>query len=119
MLRATLQTHAAPAILGPNSLAIRFPADYSSAYDAGATEEAVRRVLRTVTHKEWNVRVEKSAPPTAPTTLAQTPPPRQDRTKDLLQLPLFKKAVDALGAQLVRVDEGFNPAAPAPKADEV
>jgi DNA polymerase-3 subunit gamma/tau len=118
MLRATLQTHATPAILGPNSLALRFPADYSSAYDAGATEEAVRRVLRTVTHQEWTVRVERQlAGPTA-TNLATTPPPRQDRTKDLLQLPLFKKAVEVLGAQLVRVDEGFNPTPPAPTTDE-
>ena len=118
MLRATLQTHASPAILGPNSLAIRFPADYSSAYDAGATEEAVRRVLRHVTQKDWNVRVEKTPAAATPSNLAMTPPPRQDRAKDLLQLPLFKKAVEALGAQLVRVDEGFNPA-PAPKPDEV
>ena len=117
MLRATLQTHAAPAILGPNSLAIRFTAGYSSAYDAGAIEEAVRRVLRHLTQKEWNVRAEKQIAVTA-NGVTTTPPPRQERAKDLLQLPLFKKAIEALGAQLVRVDEGFNPA-PAPKPEEV
>jgi len=119
MLRATLQSHATPAILGPNSLALRFPAEYSATYDVSATEEAVRRVLRTVTQKEWTVRVERQLEVATPSNLAMTPPPRQERTKDLLQLPLFKKAVEALGAQLVRVDEGFNPTPPAPKPDEV
>ncbi len=119
MLRATLQSHATPAILGPNSLALRFPAEYSAPYDATAIEEAVRRVLRAVTQKEWTVRVERLPAATNPSNLAATPPPRQERTKDLLQLPLFKKAVEVLGAQLVRVDEGFNPAPPVPKTDEV
>ena len=32
-----------------------------------------------------------------------------DRRKELMQLPLFKKAAEALGAQLVMDDPGFNP----------
>lgn len=103
-----------PAIIGPNSLAIRFPTGYSSAYESCASEsgtEVIRQVLKRATGKEWSVRVEQVAGTTAGSPPpGTTPPPRpEQRAKDLLQLPLFRKAADVLGAQLVRVDDGFDP----------
>jgi hypothetical protein len=35
-----------------------------------------------------------------------------DRKKQLMWLPLFRKAGEALGAQIWHVDEDFNPAVP-------
>ena len=102
-----------PAIIGPNTLAIRFPTTYSAAYDSCATDasqEVIRRVLKKVTGKDCQVRVERTneqAVGVAPTANAAPNPP--DRKKDLLQLPLFQKAMSTLGAQLMRVDDGFNP----------
>ena len=52
-----------PAIIGPNTLAIRFPTSYSAAYDGCATDasqEVIRRVLKKVTGKDCQVRVEQS-----------------------------------------------------------
>jgi DNA polymerase-3 subunit gamma/tau len=113
-----------PAILGPNSLAIRFPAGYSSAYDSCASEsgiEVIQRALKRLTRKDWLVRVERVAAPAGAASPEDAPPARpEQRAKDLLQLPLFKKAADVLGAQLVRVDDGFDPQSgpAAPEADE-
>jgi hypothetical protein len=112
-----------PAIIGPNALAIRFPTGASAAYDSCASEasvEVVRATLRRLTRNEWSVRVEQAAG-------AADPPPaaasaRSER-KDLLQLPLFRHAAEVLAAQLMRVEEGFNPRAKpaetAPDSDEV
>ena len=110
-----LRTAGLPAIFGPNSLAVRFPAGYS-AYDYCADDRTIGLIaaaLKRVTGGDWSVRVEQlsgaangSHPP--------LPPPAPDRRKDLLQLPLFKKAADALGAQLVKVDDGFAPTAVVP-----
>jgi DNA polymerase-3 subunit gamma/tau len=99
-----------PAIFGPKALCLRFPAGYS-AYDYCADDRtvgAIQSVLKRLTGTEWSVRIElRPGQPSEPT--QTTPPPGIDRRKDLLQLPLFKKAVDDLGAQLVKVDEGFSP----------
>ncbi len=116
MMRATqLRLAGLPAILGPNSLVIRFPTGYSSAYESCASEsgtEVIRQVLKRVTGKDWSVRVEQVAGVAAPPLPGMTPPPRpEQRARDLLQLPLFRKAADVLGAQLVRVDDGFDPRA--------
>ena len=119
MVRGTqLKLAHPPAIIGPNSLVIRFPTTYTSAYDACASEvgsEAIRAGLKRITGREWAVRFEKTseAVPVAPESDRQSAPVASpsDRRKDLLKLPLFQKAAEALGAQIVRVEEGFNPVA--------
>lgn len=126
-----------PAIFGPNSLVIRFPTGYSSAYESCASEsgiEVIRQVLKRVTGKEWSVRVEQAGGALVGSTSASVVPPPwpEQRAGDLLQLPLFRKAAEVLGAQVVRVDDGFDPhaerkpvwaadgpAAGAPDPDEV
>jgi hypothetical protein len=72
----------------------------------------VEEVLRNVVGRSINVRVEAS--PTLPTErLAPTPetppPPRPKRNprEEVEKLPLIKRALDILGAQIVRADEGF------------
>lgn len=100
-----------PAIIGPNTLSLRFPDRYSSAYDACASEtgqEAIRQTLRKVTGKDWTLRIDFPAGP-APTPADATPPARRPSRNELLELPLFKKAADTLGAQFIKADEGFDP----------
>jgi DNA polymerase-3 subunit gamma/tau len=109
-----LRSAGLPAILGPNALVIRFPTGYSSAYESCASEsgtEVIRQALKRASGKEWTVRFEQTAGADAGlASPGTTPPPRpEQRAKDLLQLPLFRKAADVLGAQLVRVDDGFDP----------
>jgi hypothetical protein len=38
----------------------------------------------------------------------------QTRKRDLMQLPIFKKAAEVLGAQIYGADDEFNPVAPLP-----
>jgi DNA polymerase-3 subunit gamma/tau len=105
-----------PAILGPNSLAIRFSPAYTSAYDACVNEagnEAIRAAVKRVTGIEWTVRVEQHAP-TAPVgqaidRSAVPAPPAATSEKALLQLPIFQRAAEIFDAKLVRVDDGFSP----------
>jgi DNA polymerase-3 subunit gamma/tau len=100
-----------PAIFGPNALALRFPAGYSQEYAYAAAEstlDQVRAKLKKVTGADWQVRVERSAALPAP--LAD-PPPAANRNKDLMQYPLLKRIGDVLGGQLMRMEDGFYPAA--------
>lgn len=117
ILASSLRFASSYAIFGPNSLAIRFPAGYSQAYTACVGETPTQRIqdlLRRVTGQPIAVRVELDRTATAPATAparASAPAPATDRKKALAALPLFKKAGEALGAQVWHVDEDFNPAA--------
>ena len=99
-----------PAILGPNAVEIRFPAGYTSQYDAihhESSQEVIRRTLKMQTGRDVQLVVTIAAATVErPAYTAAAAP---DRKKDLMQLPIFLKAVSALGAQLIKVDDGFNP----------
>jgi DNA polymerase-3 subunit gamma/tau len=114
-----------PAIFGPNSLAIRFSSEYNHAYEACDGEANLRRIedaLKQVTGapiKVYFELVSRSAPG-IPATLpsAARMPQAADRKKQLMGLPLFRRAGEALGAQIWHVDEDFNPIAPPRPAAE-
>jgi DNA polymerase-3 subunit gamma/tau len=111
---ANLRQASETAIIGPTSLAIRFARGYSSAYEACASEnglEVLRLALKRATGRDWTVRVDLInglAPPAAVPAPTATP---ARTTKDVLQLPMMRTAAEVLGAQLVKVDDGFDPAA--------
>jgi DNA polymerase-3 subunit gamma/tau len=133
------------AIFGPNSLVIKFPSAYSESKAACESEASVQRIqeaLKRVTGQTIAVRFETDAaarPPATATgssgangthgvggasatngpTRAPVVPAGVDRKRVLAALPLFKKASEALGAQIWHVDDEFNPAAPPrPQADK-
>src|SRR5262245_45859887 len=92
---------------GPNALAIRFAPVYNANQAACATEANVQRIqetLKRVTGQAISVRIEKDdsakAPEQAPAAAPPAPVQASDRKKQLLTLPLFKKASQALGAQI-------------------
>ena len=126
ILAKHLNLSSSHAIFGPNSLAIRFTSGYSHAYDACANENGTQRIqdiLRRVTGQAITVRVEWDRTAVTPERngSASVPPPPApvDKKRSLAALPLFKKASEALGAQIWHVDDDFNPTAappPAPKA---
>lgn len=118
MLATQLRMASLPAIFAPNSLAIRFSSEYNHAYEACDTEGNLRRVedaLLRVTGRPVKVHCDLVTD-AAPTPLGDVPvpppPPAGDRKKQLMGLPLFRKAGEALGAQIWHVDEDFNPVAP-------
>ncbi len=105
-----------PAILGPKSLVIRFGNDYTSQSDFCSEPQSVNEIqkaLRTVTGDEWIVRVERSTvdaitPEQAETKVqAVKPVTYRERSQEVLQMPLISRAVDKLGARLLKIDDGF------------
>jgi DNA polymerase III subunit gamma/tau len=118
MMGNFLEKAGLPAITGPNSLVLHFSADYNQAREycqeparLAKIEEAVRKG----TGHPWILRVEGNAP--APTTApapaveaAPALPPRRNHRAEAEKEPLVKRAVDALGAQIVRVEDGFGEA---------
>lgn len=111
------------AIFGPNSLAIRFHTSYNHAYEACSSELNVQRIqeaLRQLIGQPVVIRVEVVSGPTPANSKqveASSPPTNQtaERRKRLMELPLFKKASEALGAQIWHMDSDFNPNAQPPK----
>jgi DNA polymerase-3 subunit gamma/tau len=104
------------AIFGPNSLAIKFPPAYSEARancESEANAQRIQEALKRVTGQTVTVRFEVDASALAQP-VANGPPvvPVADRKRALSALPLFKKAGEALGAQIWHMDDDFNPAAP-------
>lgn len=125
MLATHLKLANLPAIFGPNSLAIRFSSEYNHAYEACDGEVNLRRIedaLNQITGKPIKVYIELvtgSVPgvPAAPPAAARSPQ-AADRKKQLMGLPLFRRAGEALGAQIWHVDDDFNPIAPPPPVAE-
>ncbi|MFO0936927.1 MAG: DNA polymerase III subunit gamma/tau [Gemmataceae bacterium] len=112
-----LKSAGLPAILGPNALALRFPANYIQHYDqASAGLDALVEAIKRVTGQDWSVRFEKSAPDTTDIEPVRTPAASSaGRQKAILEHPLFKRIADRLGGQMVKMEEGFNPTALPPK----
>jgi DNA polymerase-3 subunit gamma/tau len=107
------------ATFGPNSLVIRFPSCYADAREACAAEAGTQRIvdaLRRVTGQLIAVKFEVDTSAAARATIsaasASATLAPTDRKKSLAALPLFKKAGEALGAQIWHVDDDFNPLAP-------
>jgi len=118
MMGNFLEKAGLPAITGPNSLVLRFSSDYNQAREycqeparLAKIEEAVRKG----TGHPWILRVEGSAAPAptrapAPAVETPAPPSRRNHRAEAEKEPLVKRALDALGAQIVRVEDGFGEA---------
>jgi hypothetical protein len=105
-----------PAISGPNTLVLRFPAGYnheSEFCQKASSSDRIEKVLRGVAGAGWNLRIQSEGG-----TATNLPPPATDGTENSLSRtrrlreeaekePLIRKAMAALGAEIVRVDEGF------------
>jgi DNA polymerase-3 subunit gamma/tau len=128
LLSADLSKANLPAIFGPNSLAIRFPPSYNKARDncqAPGNVARVEEALKKVTGRVWTLRIE-SSPTTAavgdasgvltPEAPLPVRPPRRNYREEAEKEPLVRRALDGLGAQVVRVDEGFGTTPPEAKA---
>src|SRR5439155_22247569 len=108
-------------ISGPNTLVLHFPPAYNQQREhcqEPARLARIEDVLRQIAGQSWSIRVESgngaSPPPSSPTSGTENAPSRSRRQRhDAEQEPLLKRAIDVLGAQIVRVDEGFGAALPA------
>jgi DNA polymerase III subunit gamma/tau len=120
ILARDLEKGEGPAISGPNTLVLRFPATYNHSREHCSDSARVAQVeaaLRNVTGRAWTFRVEASsapaaAPLTPPGAPAEEAPARSRRNPrdDAEKVPLVQRALEVLGATVQRVDEGFGQA---------
>jgi DNA polymerase-3 subunit gamma/tau len=110
-----------PAISGPNSLVLRFPAVYNQAQEHCQDPERLRRVediLRKATGRPWLLRVERAleasrelkpgAPGTGtPEQSEEACPPRRNPREEAEKVPLVKRVMEVFGVPVQRVDDGF------------
>ena len=124
--QSDLRKASSTAISGPNSLAIRVPRRYNtpaSVFGDPAKLAKVEEVLRGIVAQPCSIRVEwiDETPHTpgaaGKSSAAQAMGQQRQQRSELMQIPLVKSAADVLGAQIVRVDEGFGPAAKAAATD--
>src|SRR5439155_2197693 len=111
LLASELNKAGSPAILGPNTLVIGFPAAYNQAREFCQRATSVARIqdaLRKLTGREWLLRIEAApgsepAPTRAEPSEASVPAarPRRSPREDAGKQPLVQRAVDVLGAQFV------------------
>jgi DNA polymerase-3 subunit gamma/tau len=127
MLANDLRKASRVAISAPNTLVLQFPAQYNLEREHCQEPGRVARVeeaLRKVTGQSCTVRVETggglaAAPPVADAPVPAALPSRSRRLRDeALQQPLLKRAMDLLGAQIVRMDEGFGATATSPQPSD-
>jgi DNA polymerase-3 subunit gamma/tau len=109
MHAAELSKASIPAIVGPRTLVLRFPARYNHAYEycrESGRAQRVERLLRSETGQDWALRFELD--PTA-TTPDPEPPPisNRERARQALEVPLLSRIVSHLGGRLLKMDEGF------------
>src|SRR5204862_3059410 len=119
MLASELEKAEIPAIFGPNTLVIRFPAEYNlqrEHCEEPARRTRIEEALRKLTGRAWNLRFESvnGAGTTRPVSAVENTErsqPRYRRQRDEAEKePLVKRALDVLGAQIVRMDDGFGAA---------
>ena len=109
-----------PAIFGPNSLVIRFGPDYDKEREYCQAPERLTKIeqaLQKVTGRNWLVRVESGpasgngTPGGAAPAVSRPVESPIDRARRLREeaekMPLIRRAMEVLGAQVVRVEDGF------------
>jgi len=117
MLALQLERAGLPAIFGPNTLALRFPSHYNGEQTYCQEPSRVSRleeILKKVLGRPTSLRIE-GAPAVGPTERLTPPsenstsPPRVRRNpkEEAEKEPLVRRALDVLGAQIVRADEDF------------
>jgi DNA polymerase-3 subunit gamma/tau len=118
-----LERAAIPAIFAPNSLVLLFPAEYNQAKEFCQEPERLSRVedaLRKLTGEAWKLRLESTPGKGAVASEPPAPPPpvrpRRGDKDEAEKVPLVRRAVEIMGAQVVRVDEDFG-AAPAEQGE--
>jgi DNA polymerase-3 subunit gamma/tau len=102
-----------PAISGPKTLVLCFPPRYNLERETcleGGRIARLQEAVRKITGQTWNIRVEEANPGTEtpkPAEPGHLQPSYYRQRAEAGQEPLVKRAIEQLGAQILRVDEGF------------
>jgi DNA polymerase III subunit gamma/tau len=103
-----------PAIFAPNTLVLRFPAAYNQSREfcqESARLSGIEDALRRVSGQSWKLRLETlpgngDVPADQPVPASEVRPRRSDK-EAAAQVPVVRRAIDLLGGEVWRVDEGF------------
>jgi DNA polymerase-3 subunit gamma/tau len=109
-----LEKGGVPAIFAPNTLVLHFPASYNQSREYCQEPERLGRVeeaLRKLTGQPWKLRLESTPgngavapdPPVPPSAVR----PRRNEKDEAEKVALVRRAVEVMGARVVRADEGF------------
>jgi DNA polymerase-3 subunit gamma/tau len=103
-----------PAIFAPNTLVLSFPAAYNQSQEFCQEPERLGRIeaaLRKVTGQSWKLRLEtlpgNGAINRDPPVPAPPVRPRQNGAEEAERVPIVRRAIDLMGARVIRVDDGF------------
>jgi DNA polymerase III subunit gamma/tau len=103
-----------PAIFAPNNLVLRFPGTYNQSREFCQEPERLGRIedaLRKITGQAWKLRLESLPGNGAVSRDPVVPPspvrPRQNGAEEAERVAVVKRAVELMGARVIRVDEGF------------
>jgi DNA polymerase-3 subunit gamma/tau len=116
MLREHLGRGGVPAISGPNTLVLRFPVGYNHEREYCQQPASLARMeegLRRITGLAWAVRIESGGgesnplPTIAAAETDQTLSRYRRQRSEAMKEPLVKRAMEALAAQIIDVEEGF------------
>jgi DNA polymerase-3 subunit gamma/tau len=109
-----------PAISGPNTLVLHFQSRYNLSREHCQNPTNVTRIedtLKKVTGQVWHLRIESvseaniSQPPDTNGRDKEAPISQSRRQRqETMQLPLVKRVMEVMGAQILDVDEGFGSA---------
>jgi DNA polymerase-3 subunit gamma/tau len=119
MMASDLEKAGLPAISGPNTLVLRFPIGYNAQREHCNQPARVVRVeeaLRKITGQACSLRIESAGTEAVPKPgeAESVPSPYQRTRAEAMKEPLVKRAMEALGAQILDVEEGFGAAPSAP-----
>lgn len=99
-----------------------FPADYNQSREHCQEPTRLAKIeeaLKKLSGRPWTVKIEGASGPTAPKSIAAVeaapvpaPRPRRNARAEAEKEPLVQRAVESLGAQIVRVDDGFGETPP-------
>ncbi|MCE9534183.1 MAG: DNA polymerase III subunit gamma/tau [Planctomycetes bacterium] len=119
----TLDAGGLPATLGPKSLVLRFDSRYTSQHDYCSDPkriEIVQAALKEITGEDWSFRTElaaglaESIPSAVPESQVSKAVTNRQRDQETMKIPLLNRAIEQMGARLLKVDEGFGTSNVAP-----
>jgi len=108
LLASELRSAGLPAIFGPNTLVLRFPANYNQ--QQSYCERHVPRLeqlLREVAKRALTLKLESVAPVVESVSEVPALAPRKNPFEAAEKEPLIRRAIEVLGAQIKQVDDGF------------
>ncbi|GIW78612.1 MAG: hypothetical protein KatS3mg105_0419 [Gemmatales bacterium] len=107
MLRHQISKAERVAIFGPKTLVLQFSSSYN--LDHCQQPERVDRIeaaLKRITGEDWRIRFELVERPNQGGSPDESPT-MQRQKEEALKMPLVKRAIEQLNAQIVKVEEGF------------